>query len=348
MIYNKYNINKKGKEKLKIFKKLLLSIAIVLFALIVVPKVIPSIDSSFYVQAASIKLNKTKLTMNVKEKYTLKVKGTKKKVKWSTSKKSIATVSSKGKVTAKKAGTTTITAKVGGKKYKCKIKVETPKINKTSQTIHINDSYTLKISKTTQKITWSTSNKNVAVVNSKGKVTAKKAGIATITAKVGNSKYYCKVTVKYYGASTYKVGTDIKGGTYCLFNTSKYGAYYEIRKNASSNLDSIIDNNIFNYNSIIEIKNGQYIRLRDCYAVPISEAKINTSGEGYFRVGSDIKAGTYKLGIIGNYGGYYAIYSKAGTSFEYIISNDYWDSGNNYVTVEEGQFLELSNCKIIK
>lgn len=334
---------------MKFFKKLLLASFIVLLSLIIVPNIVPELGYGTTVQAASIKLNKTKVTMNVKEKYTLKVKGTKKKVKWSSSKKSVATVNSKGKITAKKAGTATITAKVGSKKYKCKVKVEAPKINKTSQTIHISDTYTLKVNKTSQKVKWSTNNKNIATVDSKGKVTAKKAGTATITAKVGNSKYSCKITVKYYGASTYKVGTDIKAGTYCLYNTGKYGAYYEIRKNASSDLDSIIENNIFNYNNIVEIKNGQYIKLQDCYAVPISEAKINTSGEGYFRVGKDIKPGTYKLAIINNSdSGYYAIYSKAGTSFDYLLSNDYWESGNNYITVEEGQFLELSRCKLVK
>ena len=43
------------------------------------------------------------------------------KVVWKSSKKKVATVSKKGKVKAKKPGKTTITAKVGKKKYKCKV-----------------------------------------------------------------------------------------------------------------------------------------------------------------------------------------------------------------------------------
>lgn len=70
-------------------------------------------------QAASkVKLNKTAAKITVGKKLTLKVKGTKKKAKWSSSKKAIASVTKKGVVTGKKAGKATITAKVGTKKYK--------------------------------------------------------------------------------------------------------------------------------------------------------------------------------------------------------------------------------------
>ena len=50
------------------------------------------------------KLSKTKVTLYVGKTATLKVKNTKKKVKWSSSKKSVATVSQKGKIKAKKKG----------------------------------------------------------------------------------------------------------------------------------------------------------------------------------------------------------------------------------------------------
>ena len=54
---------------------------------------------------------------------TLKLKNNKKKVTWSSNKNKVAAVTKKGKVTAKKKGTATITAKVGKKKYKCKVTV---------------------------------------------------------------------------------------------------------------------------------------------------------------------------------------------------------------------------------
>ena len=71
-------------------------------------------------------LNKTKLTINVKKSYQLKVKGTSKKAKWTTSNKKVVAVNSKGKITAKKRGTAKITAKVSGKRYTCKVTVKQP------------------------------------------------------------------------------------------------------------------------------------------------------------------------------------------------------------------------------
>ncbi len=73
--------------------------------------------------AAKIKLSKKSVTITKGKSVTLKLKGTKKKPKWSTSNKKVATVSKKGKVTGKKAGNAKITAKVGKKKYVCKVKV---------------------------------------------------------------------------------------------------------------------------------------------------------------------------------------------------------------------------------
>lgn len=76
---------------------------------------------------SKIKISNSKITLTVGQSKPLKVKGTKKKPKWSSSKKSVATVSKKGKVVAKKTGSATITAKIGKKKYKCKVTVKNKK-----------------------------------------------------------------------------------------------------------------------------------------------------------------------------------------------------------------------------
>ena len=88
------------------------------------------VKKTFYytTPAASIKLNKTSLILNLKGTKTATLKatvtGASNKVTWSSSNKSIATVSSSGKVTAKKAGTVTIKAKANGKTATCKVTVK--------------------------------------------------------------------------------------------------------------------------------------------------------------------------------------------------------------------------------
>ena len=72
------------------------------------------------------KLSSKKIVLQVGKTKKLKVKNKPAGVKvvWKSSKKKVATVSKKGKVKAKKPGKTTITAKVGKKKYKCKVVVK--------------------------------------------------------------------------------------------------------------------------------------------------------------------------------------------------------------------------------
>lgn len=107
---------------MKLLKKFVLAILITIVALVVVPKIMPEWQNT--VSAASIKLNKREKTIYEGNTYKLKVIGTNKKVTWSSSNKKVATVNSKGKVTAKYNGTATIIAKVGSKKLNCKINVK--------------------------------------------------------------------------------------------------------------------------------------------------------------------------------------------------------------------------------
>lgn len=78
------------------------------------------------VQAAKVKLNKSTVTIYRGASASLKVLGSKKKIKWSTSKKSVASVSASGKVTGKKPGSAYIYAKVGNRTLKCKVTVKEP------------------------------------------------------------------------------------------------------------------------------------------------------------------------------------------------------------------------------
>lgn len=76
-------------------------------------------------QAHAASISKKSVTLTKGSTYQLKLKKAKaKKVKWSSSKKSVVSVGKAGKLKAKKAGKATITAKYKGKKYKCKVTVE--------------------------------------------------------------------------------------------------------------------------------------------------------------------------------------------------------------------------------
>lgn len=170
---------------MKKFKKILMVISILVLCLI---SAIPA--------SAAIKISEKSIVLIKGESKKLKITGTKIKPKWSSNKKSVVVVTSNGKVTAKKKGSATITAKVGKKKYTCKVKVEVPKLSKTKLTIIQGKTAKLKISGTSQRITWKSGNENIAIVTNNGTVKGIRAGTCKITAIIGQKKYSCKVIIK--------------------------------------------------------------------------------------------------------------------------------------------------------
>ena len=176
------------------------------------------------ISASAAKLNKKSITLNVGKTYTLKTAGIKGKITWSSNKKSIATVSSKGVVKAVKKGTAVVTAKYGKKKLTCKVKVKQPvtniKLNKTSVTLKKGNKLTLKATvypknANNRAVVWKSSNKKVATVSSKGIVKAVGNGTATITvtAKDGSKKKAsCKVNIGKTGSQKKRLITKIEFG----------------------------------------------------------------------------------------------------------------------------------------
>lgn len=154
------------------------------------------------VPTKKLKLNKTKLTLDVGESKKLKVSSTPTyatdETKWSTSNKKVATISKSGKVKAKALGTATITAKKGKKKAKCKVTV-----NKMYLELYTGETKSLKKYikniKNYKKATFKSSDKSVVSVNSDGKIKTLKHGKATITITVSEKKY--KITVYSYSKS---------------------------------------------------------------------------------------------------------------------------------------------------
>ena len=86
----------------------------------------------------------------------------------------------------------------------------TLKLNSSRITLNPGKSYTLKVNGTKLTPVWRSSNSKIVTVNKKGRITAKKAGTAKITATLGGKKFVCTVTVKKASASSNKTVQNYK------------------------------------------------------------------------------------------------------------------------------------------
>ena len=151
---------------------------------VVKPGITAKVSQVYVGKKATIKVTKTKVTG---------------KVTFKSSNKKVATVNSKGVITGKKAGKAVITVKVGKYTKKLTVKVKRPsfKLVKSSVKLKKGKKTTIRVKAApVSKVTYKTSNKKVATVNSKGVVTAKKKGTAKITVKCNGITRTFKVTVK--------------------------------------------------------------------------------------------------------------------------------------------------------
>lgn len=147
------------------------------------------------VTVKGISLNVTNKTLYVCQTYALKVSGNG-SVKWKSSNANVASVSSKGVVTAKASGNATITATVGGTSASCKVTVKNQALSETKITIYTGKTKKLKLNGAVKAVTWSSSNNQIATVDKNGTVKGKKAGTAKIYAKHNSKTYTCTVTIK--------------------------------------------------------------------------------------------------------------------------------------------------------
>ncbi len=172
--------------------------------------------------ATGITLNQTSLSLEVgtTQKLTATVQpsdATNKAVTWTSSNKSIATVSTSGKVTAVAPGecTVTATAKDGsGVKAECQVTVVQPvtsiTLSHATLTLEPEKSQTLTATvqptdATNKAVTWTSSNASIATVSTSGEVKAIAPGECTITCAAADGsgvKAECQVTVKNDNSGT--------------------------------------------------------------------------------------------------------------------------------------------------
>lgn len=160
----------------------------------------------------SPKLNKTSLTLTAGETYDLKVTGTAKTAKWSTTKKSVAAISKKSKyvyrVSAKKEGTAYIKVKINNKTYKCKVKVKAKKVSNANLDKAMITGYVGQVEPVNVSLTGTTSNAKWKIADN---------GIAEISAPpysiYGSEATGKSITVRMKNAGTTVITAEVDGKT---------------------------------------------------------------------------------------------------------------------------------------
>lgn len=158
-----------------------------------------SFDSSS-VRAATPKLSQTVISLPSGTSTTLKVSGTDKAVKWSSSDENIASVSKKGKVTGKNAGKAIITATIGKQTLQCRVIVRA-RLSRTKVTLVRYERIFLSLKGASIKRISSSERKvaSVSIVKEgkEGMIIGLRRGRATITVvDTTGRKYTCIVKVE--------------------------------------------------------------------------------------------------------------------------------------------------------
>ncbi|MEE0706343.1 MAG: Ig-like domain-containing protein [Adlercreutzia sp.] len=117
-----------------------------------------------------------------------------------------------------------------------------------------------------KRVIWKSSNKKVASASKKGIVAAKKAGSATITAKIGSKKPTCKV--KAYGSAKQKALASLNG----WWHTWSSGGGYRYIKNGKIYIFSVgIDDDGMFYDSTAHLRKEKLNLVRVKHA-PLGES----------------------------------------------------------------------------
>ncbi len=198
----------------------------------------------------SVAITPSRLTLGTGESYTISQSTNSgsyaKGFTWSSSNKSVATVTkttaNKARVTAKGVGTATVTVKLyNGKTSTCKVTVKkapsSVAITPSRSTLGVGESYTISQSTNSgsyaKGFTWSSSNTSVATVTkttaNKARVTAKGVGTATVKVRLYNGRTStCKVTVRKAPSSVAITPSRLTlgvGESYTISQSTNSGSY---------------------------------------------------------------------------------------------------------------------------
>ena len=198
------------------------------------------------------------------------------------------------------------------------------KLSKKSITIKVGQKKTIKVKGTTKKVTWSSSDKKIATVNSKGKITAKSEGTCNITAKVGSKKLTCKVTVK--PSKNYSTINEVGNGQDEPDQTIEDGYWHDDSTVTVKDLQTAAETDLAVFSTYLS-KNGWSISDSHCVRATNTQYGIyvcfvsNEGGMSWRMVKAETPDG---VGIVIGWYGY-----TIGLSLDECFGNDNWDYFTN-------------------
>ena len=248
---------------------------------------------------------------------------TNKTVTWTSSNNKVATVTKTGLVTGKGVGSVSIFAKYGKETKSWLFSVQPAEeevvyskdVSKpvglvASKSLYVGDSYTLKLNGVPGTVKWDSNNKTVATVSSKGTVTAKKKGTATISATVNKKKYTCKITVLEKVVAPTVNLRIVQNGKEIKINKQNQ----EIR----------LDRNDFSLRVNMPLDGGAQIAALDNQSdYNLTKGGLKSEDVSYFTPGTSMAAsGQYEAMIIDNEANHYLYYSDGNDSRVTKLSKD--------------------------
>lgn len=331
---------------------------------------LPSEQAVIQAATKKVALNRSSLKMIKGTSYQLRLNNNK-KIRWSSSNAKIASVTSKGTVkavkngsakiyakvsatgtvTGVKAGKTTIKAAIGAKKYTSTITVKNPSftLNASKITLSKGQSYIVKPKAApTAKITWRSSNRAVASVNTKGVILAKKSGSATISAKANGITRTISITVTnpYFNINKTSITLNYGSSAKIGISASPKPSYISWKTTSNQHAariksDGTIKAMYIGTASYTATVNG----VKRTVKVTVKNPTSSTYNPGWYKVGVNIPAGEYLLTSTNRYLPAYQIYND-GSYYRPTKTTQY--PGNGFVTLRKGQYVQLMNCKITK
>lgn len=226
-------------------------------------------------------------------------------------------------------------------------------ISKTSAEMKVGD--TITITAYGVSGTWVSNMPNIAIVED-GKITAISAGSAVISLVTESGESYdCVVNVRgntvsnptigqYVVSSADKNDNVVTPGYYNLITEAgKFGSYTILTENVST---GIRENATVFGNTLIELKEGESIKVNGCRIESINDSILNTASAGEFEVGRHIQSGDYIVETDNSSVGRVVVYSDISKT-NMITCYDIAQSTPFLVSLTDGQCISLINCKLV-